>query len=118
MDDTKRSRMEHQILEKISMMILSGIVKDPRVNSLLSVTRVQIANDLSFATVYISSIQQDSTVEKSVDALNHAAGFIQNQLGKTLKTRNTPRLKFLHDTSVRDSFHMSKILEGLKNKES
>jgi ribosome-binding factor A len=116
MDDIRKNRMEHQIQEKISLLILSGSVKDPRVSTLLSITRVQVTNDFSYATVYVSSIQQDHSVEKAVEALNHAAGYIQNQLGKHLKTRNTPKLKFKHDTAIKDSFEMGKILEGLHHK--
>lgn len=117
MDDIKKNRMEHQILEKISMMILTGSIKDPRVGPLLSLTRVKVTNDSSHATIYVSSIQSDASVDKAVEALNHAAGYIQNQLGKTLKSRNTPRLHFKHDTSLKESFEMNKLIEGLHHKQ-
>lgn len=118
MDEIHKNRMEHQIQEKVSMMILSGLVKDPRVSTLLSVTRVAVTNDFSQATVYISSIQQEAAVEKGVAALNHAAGFIQKHLGKSLKTRNTPKLHFRHDRGIKDSFEMNRILQELRSDKS
>ncbi|MFW5769333.1 MAG: 30S ribosome-binding factor RbfA, partial [Spirochaetota bacterium] len=48
---------------------------------------------------------------EAVDALNHASGFVQKQLGKKLKTRNTPKLTFIADTSVKEGFRINKLIE-------
>ena len=64
MDDFRVQRMETLIKEKIGILILSGQIKDPRVNSLLSVTRVKLARDMSFAKIFISSLQNEKNGKK------------------------------------------------------
>ena len=113
MDDFRIQRMENLIQEKIGILILSGQIKDPRVNSMLSVTRVQVAKDMSFAKVFISSFQDEKRGIKGVEGLNSASGFIQNHLGKQLKTRNTPKLLFVYDSSIKEGFEINRKIDGL-----
>ena len=63
----------------------------------------------------VSSLEGEAKLAKSVKALNHAAGFIQNRIGKQLRMRLTPRLHFLEDTSVRDSIALNKKIDNLVN---
>jgi len=95
MKDLRKRKVESLIQGLLSQMILTQEIKDPRVNTFLSVNQVQVTNDLGYAKVYVSSFQKETTVEKSVDALNHAAGFIQGILGRRLAMRNVPKLTFL-----------------------
>ena len=48
-------RLNDQLRDEISQLILRGEVKDPRVNTFLSVNRVEVTSDLSYAKVYVSS---------------------------------------------------------------
>jgi ribosome-binding factor A len=115
----RNERLSALIQEKIGGMIVLGKIKDPRVDSILSVTRVDAASDLSFADVYVSSWKTEQGLETGVAGLQSAAPFIQRELAKTLKTRLTPRLRFHADTGVKAGFEMVKKIEGLtdSNKE-
>ena len=65
-------------------------MKDPRVSKLLSIVKVDVSGDLSYATVYVSAIEGfDKTVE-SVKGLKNAAGYLRRELGSRLKKRKTP----------------------------
>lgn len=93
-------------------------VKDPRVSKLLSVVKVDLSADLSYATVYVSAIEgYDKTVE-SVKGLKNAAGFLRRELGLRLKLRKTPELRFVADDSIEHSAHIAKILESLPTAKS
>lgn len=94
-------------------MILRGIIKDPRVTSSLIITSVQLAKDTSTAKVYVSSYDEQGLIE-GVEGLNHASGFIQARVARVLKTRNTPRLLFIDDHSIRDG---TEIIEKLRELE-
>ena len=48
-----------------------------------------------------------------MDALNHANGFIARELGRRMQIRRLPMLKFMLDTSIQYSVHISKVLNSL-----
>jgi len=112
-NELRMKRVESVIREQISSLIMNGEIKDPRVNSLLSITSVKVSNDLSSAKLYVSGLEGDAKLKKSVDALNHAAGFIQNRIGKQLTMRLTPRLHFFSDTSIREGYMLNRKIENL-----
>lgn len=107
-------RIESTIQNEIAMMILRNIIKDPRVDESLTVTRVQLSKDIAYAKVYISSMSGESSLEHGVEALNHAAGFIQARIGKQLKTKHTPKLRFIGDHSIELGVEMTHTLEDLE----
>lgn len=96
-------------------MMLSDIlrdVKDPRVSRLLSIVKVDVSGDLSYATVYVSAIEgYDKTVE-SVKALKGAAGYIRRELGARMSLRKVPELRFIADNSIEKSTEISKIINS------
>lgn len=113
MNDLRMKRVESLIREQISSLIMMGELKDPRINSMLSITTVKVANDLSSAKLLVSSLEGEAKLAKSVKALNHAAGFIQNRIGRQLGMRQTPRLLFVEDTTVKDSIALNKKIDSL-----
>lgn len=87
-------------------------MKDPRVSKLLSIVKVDVSGDLSYATVYVSAIEGfDKTVE-SVKGLKNAAGFLRRELGVRLKLRKTPELRFVADNSIEHSANIAKIIDS------
>ena len=108
----RTERLGQTIQEKIGSFILEGKIKDNRVNSFISITKVKVSKDLSFADVYVSDIRGKIN-EKEVEGLQSAAGFIQSQLGETMRLRKIPRLRFHADTSISDSFDLIKKIEEL-----
>ncbi|HTX73385.1 MAG TPA: 30S ribosome-binding factor RbfA [Rectinemataceae bacterium] len=120
MDEIRRRRVEEELRDLIATLILGGEVKDPRVGPFVSVTRVEAARDLSAARVFVSSFREGSpdddsagSLDRAVAGLQHAAGFIQAQLGKRLKTRLTPRLHFLPDKGIKEGFELNERIKGL-----
>ena len=101
------------IREIISEMIMKGIIKDPRISSLVSISKVEVSRDLGHARLFISGFENEKKIQSSVDGLNSAAGFIQKHLGKKMHTRTTPKLKFIFDSSIKDGFEMTKKLESM-----
>ena len=113
MSEFRLKRVENLLREQIGGLILKGEIKDPRVDSLLSVTHVKVSKDVGYADVYVSSIQSDKKVERAVDALNHAAGFIQYKMRGKIHLRNTPILRFKKDDGIAEGFRMTQKLKEL-----
>ena len=116
MSEFRLKRVATLIQHAVSEMIISGVIKDHRVSSFISVTGVEVSKDTSYAKVFVSSFENPQSVENAVKALNHAAGFIQSKLGRKLHLRNTPRLSFVQDGSIERGVRMVKKLDELDNK--
>ena len=110
-------RLNDQLRDEISQLILRGEVKDPRVSNFLSINRVEVTNDLSYAKVYVSSFLPDNQIKKGVDGLNAAAGFIQREIAKKLRIRQFPKLQFLIDAGMKAGFDMVQKLNELERAE-
>jgi len=118
MNGFRTERVGQLIREKLGALIVEGRIKDPRVNPFLSVTRVEVSRDLAWAEVYISTFKSDTNLSRGVQGLQNAAGFIQARLSAEMKTRQTPKLRFIEDKSIGEGFDMVKKLEELNISES
>jgi len=117
MAEFRTERLGHLMQEMISALVLEGKIKDPRVSSFISITRVNVSRDLSYADVYVSDIRENTNLQRSTEGLQSAAGFIQSHLGHALHIRKIPHLRFHADTSIRDGFNMVQKIEQLVEKE-
>ena len=97
---------------KVTLSDVLRDVKDPRVSKLLSVVKVDVSADLSYASVYVSAIEGMEKTQESVKALKNAAGYIRRELGARMKLRKVPELKFIADNSIEKSSQISKIIES------
>ncbi|MBR3738319.1 MAG: 30S ribosome-binding factor RbfA [Eubacterium sp.] len=88
-------------------------VKDPRVSDMISVVKVDVSNDLSYAKIYISDIAGIEKAKESVKGLKAASGFIRKRLSSSLHLRKTPELKFIADDSIEKGFDLFAKLNSL-----
>jgi len=108
-------------LEKITRTIrdtVSEVIQnqlaDPRIQGMISVTRVAVAADLSTARVYLSILGVEQKQQQlSTEAIQHAAGFIQSRLAGVLQTRSCPVLHFFLDDSLKKGFEVIQLLNQL-----
>ena len=108
-----------RVTEDIRREVMAIIreLKDPRVSgSFISVVRVEVTNDMSYCTVYVSSLKGLEETQNSVKGLKSAAGYMRSELGKRLKIRHIPELIFKATDSIEYGASISKILNDL-NKE-
>jgi len=113
MGEFRLDKLGEQIREEIANMILGGRIKDPRVSTFLSINRVEVAGDLGFAKVYVSSFMSEHETKQGVRGLESAAGFIQSTLGKKLRLRQFPHLTFIFDNNIKEGFEMVKKIGQL-----
>ena len=100
---------------KIALAELLREVKDPRVSQLLSIVKVDVSGDMSYATVYVSAIEGNDKTQESVKALNKSAsGYLRRELGSRMKLRKVPELRFVADNSIENSAHIQRIIDSFE----
>ena len=109
----RTERLGHLIQEIIGALIVEGKVKDPRVSPFISITRVTVSKDLSYADVYVSNIHETANITRNAKGLQSAAGFIRSHLGTVLRIRKIPSLRFHPDSGIRDGFDLVQKIEQL-----
>ena len=92
-------------------------VKDPRVSGMLSIVKVDVSNDLSYAKVYVSAIEGIDVAKESVKGLKAASGFIRKRRGSELHIRKVPELTFVADDSIEKGFELFDKLKEIENED-
>lgn len=113
MGQYRMERLGNQLREEIASMLMKHEVKDPRVNEFLTINRVEVAKDLAYAKVYVSSFMDDASVERGVQGLQSAAGFIQSFIAKKVSIYRFPKLTFIADFSMKEGFEMVQKLNKI-----
>jgi ribosome-binding factor A len=104
-------RLNEQVRREVSD-ILRFEVKDPRVG-IVTVTEAQVAPDLSIARVYVQPAGDENEKEAAFEGLLAASPFIRRELGKRMKTRTVPELRFEADRALEYGMHIEKLLKGI-----
>jgi ribosome-binding factor A len=107
----RSQRVAEDIIRELSQIIRE--LKDPRINSMLSIVKAQVSPDLTFAKVYVSSINGIEDAKNAVKGLESASGFIRHEITHTLKLRRAPELKFIADDSISYSADLTKTLDKI-----
>ena len=108
-------RVGDQILKEIAILLLNR-VKDPRVQG-VTMTGIDLSNDLKLARVYFSVMGNKSEIERALAGLNSAKGFIKREIGLRMQLRYVPEIKFLHDASLESGSHLDRIFEEIQKDE-
>ena len=93
--------------------ILQNKRRDPRVASMVSVTDVEIAHDLSYAKVFVSILADGAERDRTLKALTSAAGFVRHELAPRMGLREMPELRFLLDDSIQRGARVDELLRKL-----
>jgi len=92
--------------------ILQTKIKDPRIG-FVTITDVVLSSDLRIAKVYFSVLGNEEHVQKSLQGLEKAGPFIQNELASRVRLRFLPLLRFYFDGSYAYGERIDRILQDL-----
>ncbi len=85
-----------------------------RQHAMISVTAVRVSADLSVARVFVDVLEGGPDVARVVEGLNAAHGVFKRHLGRVLKLRRTPSLRFEHDDSIEHGTRIEQVLAEIK----
>jgi ribosome-binding factor A len=109
----QRTPRLNSLLKEVISDVIRKEVRNPHVNELLTVTRVDITKDLHYAKVYISVIGSETEKQETLQALQSAAGFIAVNSSKKVVMRYFPALTFKLDDSVQKHMRIEELLKNI-----
>jgi ribosome-binding factor A len=95
-----RKQQVESTLKRAIAAVLTRELADPRIEGLISVTRVSVSPDLHEAMVFISVVPAKNQ-SKAIHGLRHAAGHIHSLVGKHVAMKAVPRLDFRLDETLK-----------------
>ena len=111
--NVKIERLNNLFLAELSNIIFKEI-KNPLIKT-VTLTAVEITNDLSFAKVYFTCMNEDK--DKVLAELDEAKGFLRTKLANTIEIRHTPELIFEFDNSIEYGQNIEKIIEEIHKRD-
>jgi len=109
---TRRTQRVGSLLRDTLGRLILTELSDPRIDpARTSVVRVEVPEDLLTAKVFVSVLGDDALKRKTLRALRHATGHIQELLGKRIALKHTPRLTFEFDKNFQDTLEIYQIIE-------
>lgn len=113
----KRQRLagiEKEMARVISKVLMEE-VKNPKVKGLVSVTNINVTEDLKFADVYFSVMGQENiNTDEVIEGLNQIKGFLRKRVAEEIEIRYIPEIRVKLDTSIEHAIKISKLLNDLK----
>jgi len=86
-------------------------LQDPRLEGIVSITRVKVSPDLSVADVYVTVMGTPGQQNAALNALKHSAGMMRGKLTRALSLRVAPYLKFHLDEDLKKELEMMQLLQ-------
>lgn len=106
----RTDRVGQQIQKEIAVILMREI-KDPRL-SMTTVSAVEVTRDLAYAKVFVTFFNDNADeIKASLEVLAEAEGYIRSLLGKRLRARIMPHLRFVYDSSMSEGVRMSALVD-------
>lgn len=111
----RNARIASQMQKELALL-LQREMKDPRLG-FITVNEVEVTRDLAVAKVYVTVLNADSTkIERNIALLNDAAAHLRREVGKRIRMRSVPELRFYYDETLDTGMRMDAILNALDDK--
>jgi ribosome-binding factor A len=113
------SRRPEQVAETLRQVITDALareVRDPRVG-FVTVTSVQVTNELSHARVLVAVPGEDADKERALEGLRSAAGFLRSRAARALTTRTVPELHFEFDKGLEHAVRINQLLNAIRQED-
>jgi ribosome-binding factor A len=112
----KRSeQLEKSLIREINNIIYRKI-NDPRIK-FVTITRVKVSSDLKFADIFVTIFNDKGQQKKALKGLKNATKFIRGELGKDLKLRYVPNIKFIIDEDLEHQYKLLKIITEINDQQ-
>lgn len=111
----RQLRLEELIKRIIGDFLVKGEVKDPRIG-FVTIYKVELNDDYTLATVYVSVIGKTKEKFDSLKGLNAAAGYIKFHMSKELKLRTIPDVLFKLDDSIEKGIDIVNLIDSVQPK--
>jgi ribosome-binding factor A len=108
---SRRTEMLASTIQKELAQMIMRELNDPRLPTVVSITRVKVSADLSIADVYVTIMGTPGQQSAGLNALKHSAGMMRTKLTKQLTLRQAPFLKFHIDEGLKKELAVLDLLD-------
>ena len=113
----RNERVRKTLMKEIADIIQKDI-RDPRIEGVVSITDIELAHDNSFAKVYFSVFStNEAAKQKTIDALEDNVSKIRYEVGKRIRLRLTPELRFIPDDSLERGTKVMDLIDKISKGE-
>ncbi|MEM7203027.1 MAG: 30S ribosome-binding factor RbfA [Planctomycetota bacterium] len=113
MNERRIKRLEAQIKGRAAEVV-GHEMADPR-RGLITITRVALDRELTQCKIYWSVLGDEKTRALNAGMLEHAARYVQREIGGILRTRTVPQVRFVFDESIEGSIRVQQIIDRLRD---
>jgi ribosome-binding factor A len=106
---SRSKRLGNEVLRTLNELVRFE-TKDPSLK-MVSLSSLELSRDLSVARVYFSMLDPDGDPEPVQEGLQRASGFLRSRLGREIKIRHVPELRFVHDNSAAEAQRISSLID-------
>lgn len=118
MPATRKQRLQETLRAELSEIIRREM-RDPRfLKGLLSITEVEVTQDLRHAIVYVSVLGDEKVRRDELNALRGASGVIRSELFRRKAFKTVPELQFRYDDTMERGTHMFEVLQRVKQEDA
>lgn len=112
MGNHRVSRLNEQLRRELTDIIRND-VRDPRIG-MVTVTDVRVTSDLEHARVFVTLLGDAAEQQESLAGLRAAAAFVRGEIGRRLRIRHTPELRFEIDATLEHARRIEALLASVR----
>ena len=112
----RNERVRKTLMKEIADIIQKEL-RDSRIAGVISITDIELAHDNSFAKVYYSVFAPEDKKQKTIEALEENVPKIRYEVGKRIRLRLTPELRFIPDDSLERGTHVMDLIDKISRGE-
>ncbi len=112
----RNERVRKTLMKEIADIIQKEL-KDSRIHGIVSITDIEIAHDNSFAKVFYSVFASEEEKQTTIKAITDNTSKIRYEVGKRVRLRLTPELRFIPDDSLERGSNVTQIINKISKGE-
>ena len=110
------AKVSSLLKKEITLILQNDLENDLLRSNFINISKIDLARDLQFCKIYITSTAKEEIRKEIIDNLNLAKNFIRHTLGKRIEMRRVPEITFKEDILLEKGLSVLKLLDELKNK--
>lgn len=105
----RTERVGDQIQRELAEL-LRHEVNDPGLG-MITLCGVEVSRDLAYAKVFFSVLGDEQQIKDSLATLERASGFLRRELGRRVRLRTIPQLRFIYDDTQLRGAKISALID-------
>lgn len=115
MNQIKVKRIASDIQHNLS--IICSIEARDELLKTITITGVEVTNDLSLARVYFTSTKEEDHKRIEKDLNDETASYLRTELASKIDVRHTPKIRFIYDNSIEYGNNIEQKIKEIHEKE-